>query len=143
MARALLARLPNSVWLDGDDVWRMNPFRVDPTTTSMVESNIRFVLKNFLTSGFSDVIFSWVLHRQEIIDSILGGLSGLDHELFVFTLVCDEEILRRRFQGDPGKVSLALRRLQESKELLTTKIDVTEKSAEEVATEIVGVTSPG
>ena len=103
VASILLERLPESIWLDGDDVWRMNPFRVNGTTTAMVEGNIQFVLRNFLSAGFAYVILSWVLARQPIIDRILEGLTGLEYELFVFTLVCEEEALRARLQDDPSR----------------------------------------
>ena len=142
VASILFKRLPESAWLDGDDVWRMNPFRVNDTTTAMVEQNIQFVLRNYLSAGFAHVILSWVLHRQSIIDRILNGLGELEYEPFIFTLVCDEESLESRLKDDPLRepvTELALRRLRESKELETIKIDVTERSPEQIADEIVGV----
>ena len=39
----LLKNLKNCVLLDGDDLWRMNPFKVDENSKAMVEKNIRFV----------------------------------------------------------------------------------------------------
>jgi len=140
VASILLERLPESIWLDGDDVWRMNPFRVNGTTTAMVESNIQFVLRNFLSAGFAYVILSWVLHRQAIIDRILEGLAGLEYEPFLFTLVCEEEALKARLEDDPsrqGVTELALRRLRESRELETRKIDVTRRGTEEIVEEIL------
>ena len=58
VARGLFNRLPNSAWLDGDDVWRMNPFTVDDTTIALAHSNVGAVLRNYLAAGFSHVIFS-------------------------------------------------------------------------------------
>lgn len=115
---------------------------MDSRTISIVESNIKFVLRNYLKAGFSYVLLIWVSHRQEIINRILSGLEGLDYELFVFTLVCDEKALRLRFEKDPARgpmSELPLQRLRESQELNTFKIDTTKKQPEEVASEIVTV----
>ena len=140
VSRILFRRLLNSAWLDGDDVWRMNPFRANDTTIPMVESNIQFVLRNYVSSGFSYVILSWVLHRQPIIDSMLKGLKGLEYDLFVFTLVCDEASLAARLKSDPLRetiTELALKRLRQSKELETKKIDTTSREPEDIAHEIL------
>jgi broad-specificity NMP kinase len=44
VARLLFRDLTDSAWLDGDDVWRINPFVVDGRTKRIVESNIPHVL---------------------------------------------------------------------------------------------------
>ena len=43
----LKRRLPNSVFLDGDWCWDMNPFSVTDETKKMVLDNICYVLNNF------------------------------------------------------------------------------------------------
>jgi len=138
-ARRLFERLENSAWLDGDDVWRMNPFRVDDTTIALAHSNIESVLRNYLAAGFSYVIFSWVLHQQAIIDRILKGLEGLEYELSVFTLVSDEGTLLSRLgeSASQGKRELALLRLRQSKQLQTTKIDTSHRQPNDIVDEIV------
>ena len=141
VARALLPRLADSAWLGGDDVWRMHPFRVDATTTAMVESNIAFVLRNYLESGFSHVILSWVLHKQDIIGRIVEALKGIDYRFLGFTLVCGEADLMARLARDPSRdtnTELAMVRLKESLELNTMKIDTSGKSIETIVHEITG-----
>lgn len=135
VARGLFDRLSGCVWLDGDDVWRMNPFTVNDSTKSMVDSNIRCVLRNFLTTGFPYVILSWVMHRQDIIDKILKGLEGLEYELFVFTLVCDDVTLRTRLESDQFRRhvgELPFVRLRESRALGTTMVDTARMQPNEV-----------
>ena len=40
VANELLSRAGNSVWLDGDDLWRVQPFIVNEVTKDMVEKNM-------------------------------------------------------------------------------------------------------
>ena len=71
----LFAQIDRSVWLDGDDVWRMHPFMVNDATMQMVERNIQFVLRSFLKTGFSCILFTWVLHQDSIVKRLLQGLE--------------------------------------------------------------------
>lgn len=58
----ILNKSINSVWLDGDWCWMMNPFIVNAENKKMVEDNIIHLLRNFLTnSSMETVIFSWVI----------------------------------------------------------------------------------
>jgi len=139
LARRLFTRLHNSAWLDGDDVWRMNPFRVDDSTIALAHSNIESVLRNYLARGFSYVIFSWVMHQQSIIDRIIQSLEGLEYELFVFTLVCDDATLVSRLGSNATrtKIELAIERLRQSRGIETTKIETTGRQPEDIAGEIL------
>ena len=67
IATALKNELENSVMLDGDWCWMMNPWKVTEENKKMVEQNIVFLLNQFLSnSSFRYVIFTWVLHKEEI-----------------------------------------------------------------------------
>lgn len=93
--------LRNSVWLDGDWAWNMNPFVVNEETKSMVIDNITHMLKNFLnTSHIENIIFNWVLDYEEIFTTILNPLSECKFNLYKFTLTCSDEVLVRRIQKD-------------------------------------------
>ena len=98
-ASRLAAKLADCAWLDGDDVWRIHPFRVDPETVRLAEHNIVSVLGNSLSGGVSHVILSWVLHRQAIIDRMLGALEVTSFDVAVFTLLCDEYTLEKRWRA--------------------------------------------
>lgn len=95
-----LNRLANkSVWLDGDDLWRMNPFTVSDSTKLMVMANIRAVINNFLACPDIDcVIFTWVMHEQKIIDDILSGLALDGVEVRAVSLMLSEEALKSRLE---------------------------------------------
>jgi hypothetical protein len=133
----LYRSLPNSICVDGDDLWcRMNPFRVDRVTTSMIEKNLAAVLRNFLEADFDYVILCWVLHLQEIVDRLLGSLQDLEFSFSWFTLVCDEETLRHRWAERPlpcAGLERALHRLRQTRQLEKSRIvDNTAMSIEEV-----------
>ena len=144
VANRLFDRLQDCWWLDGDDLWRMNPFMANDRTKKIVERNVQFALRNFLLYGPSYILFSLVLHRQSIIDTILSGLDGLEYDLSVFTLVCGEQSLAARFENDLQRGPMGdrpLERLRQSKELKTIQIDTTDMDVGEVVDKILMVIS--
>ena len=136
VARLLLNDLKDCVWLDGDDLWRMHPFIVNDNTKIMVEKNIRFVLNSFIQARFSYILFTWVLHLDSIIDAILNGMDQTGYDFVHFTLVCDEKTLKERLLMDVERKtdpSLAIERLEDSKNVTSIKIDTVNKTPSEVA----------
>ena len=84
------------------------------------------------------------MHRQEIIDSILARLDTSGCRLNIFSLVCGEEALRRRLEGDiragkraPDIIERSLEYLPLYERLDTLKIDVSELTPEKAAELIV------
>ncbi len=141
-----LNRLANkSVWLDGDDLWRMNPFTVSDSTKLMVMKNIRAVINNFLVCPDIDcVIFTWVMHEQEIIDDILSGLALDGVEVKAVSLILSKEALKSRLEKDiaagirqPDIVERSLGYLKKYDLLDTEKLDVSGISPEEAAKRIL------
>ncbi len=51
-ARTVFEALDNSTWLDGDDVWRVNPFSVRDSRLRNSDANMSFVLQTYLLSPF-------------------------------------------------------------------------------------------
>jgi broad-specificity NMP kinase len=146
VASRLYKMLEECAWLDGDDVWRVHPFRVDAERVALAERNVMAVLHNYLSSGCAHVILTWVLHRQEIIDRILRGLDDVPFETSVVTLVCDESTLEsRRRASHPGDVNVdvALRRQRECAALDSTKIDTSRLTREAVALRVLEAVSAG
>ena len=98
--RQLRDMLPDCAFLDGDWCWDMHPFKVTEESMAMVTDNICHILNNFLKcSIFENVIFCWVMHRQEIIDEIIGCLEG-EFELRSISLVCTPDSLKQRLSED-------------------------------------------
>lgn len=93
--------LPDNVFLDGDWCWSMNPFTVTEETKAMVIENIVFLLNNFIKcSQYKNIIFCWVMHQQDIIDSIVDRLNISDCDLHIFSLTCSETALSSRLKKD-------------------------------------------
>lgn len=138
----LRTMLKGSAFLDGDDVWRINPFEVNERTTALATGNITSVLRNYIAAGYDYVILAWVLHRQTIIDELLTQLNDLPKTVHVFTLVADEQVITNRISNDSGRPrdpERALLRLRQTLQLNTHRIDTTLLSPQEVAGVVLGV----
>lgn len=141
VSQILKKRLPNAVYLDGDWCWDASPFQVTEETKSMVLDNICYLLTNFLKcSAYENIVFSWVMHEQTIIDNILAKLPLSDCKVRTISLLCDEENLRERLEKDISTgirtadvVERSLARIPLYPRLNTEKIDTNGKNAENVA----------
>lgn len=138
-------KLNNSVFLDGDWCWDMDPFIVNEETKEMVIENICFLLNNFIQcSAYENIVFCWVMHEQKIIDDILSKLKTENCNLHLISLVCNRNALRDRLEIDvengirtTDSINRSLERVQLYKNLKTEKVDVSEISPIEVADYII------
>jgi broad-specificity NMP kinase len=145
--KELYKKLQNSVWLDGDWCWMMNPFIVNEENKQMVENNITDLLRNFLiNSSFQYVIFNWVIQSEEIFDMILNKLDGLEFEVIKITLLCNEESLRNRIRIDVNNnvrdeecITRSLERIPLYKNMNTIKIDTSNVSISETVYKIIKI----
>ena len=141
VCRALQKRLDRCVFLDGDWCWDARPFQVTEETKAMVLENICFLLNNFLRcSAYDAVIFCWVLHRQEILDELLGRLHTEGCEVRRISFICSPDALTARLEADiqagrrgPDALSRSLDYLSLYDGLDTEKLDVSRLSPEEIA----------
>lgn len=142
--RKLLEKLPAAVWLDGDWCWNASPFVVNEITKSVVLDNVCHCLNNFITCGqYQNIIFSWVMYGQDVIDGILARLNLASVKLISISLVCTPQALTQRLRGDIGRglrsddvIGRALERLQHFSTLQTIKIDTSHLTEEEVVEQI-------
>lgn len=149
ISKALYKNLENSVWLDGDWCWMMNPFVVNDENKKMVEDNIVYLLSNFLrNSSLEYIVFNWVIHEESIFDLLLNRLKDFDFELYKITLICSEEVLRNRivedFKNGRGDRNLenSLKRLELYRNMDTIKIDTSNKKIDETIEEIINIINP-
>ena len=134
-------KLPNSVFLDGDWCWDMNPFQINNETKSMVMENICYMLNNFLKcSCYDNIIFCWVMHKQEIINSILETLDLSEVKLHLISLVCERQTLYDRLMSDVAAgirntdvIFRSIEYLPLFYKLNTDLLDVTDVSPEQAA----------
>lgn len=107
LCKILNKRMENSVWLDGDWCWQIQPFNPNEENKIMVEDNIRHLLLNFCKNSQIDhIIFSWVISSQILLDRILSWFSSENYKIYVITLMASDEILSNRIKKD---ISLGLR----------------------------------
>lgn len=121
--------LDHSVFLDGDWCWNMDPFVVNQDTKNMVLDNITHCLNNFIhTPGIENIIFCWVMHKQDIIDQIVQQLDTEGVDIHLISLICEKEELIKRMlidRRDNQTIRKSLQYLEFYKDLDTQKIDVT------------------
>ena len=144
VCRELLKLLTPGVYLDGDWCWDSRPFQVTEETCAMVTENICFLLNQFLRcSAYDHIIFCWVMHRQEILDTIAARLDT-SCRVRAVSLVCSEEALRRRLERDvrDGKrsqdvIKRSVDYLPLYKGLTTYKLDTTALTSAQAAERII------
>ena len=141
VCQILKRRLANCVFLDGDWCWDMDPFQVTEETRHMVLDNICHLLGNFLRcAAYENVVFCWVLHQQDILDTILSRLPLAGVEVCQVSLLCEEESLRERLGHDvtagvrtEDVVERSVARLPLYRRLRGEKLDVSHLTPEETA----------
>jgi gluconate kinase len=140
-AEILYKELHNSAWLDGDDVWRVNPWSADDPRLRTSDINMAFVLQTYLQSKFDYVILSSiVLSVPSITERILQRIHGVDYELVSFTMMCDERtLIHRAKQRDQNLIPNFLV-LDQTKTLSNTiKINTANTNPDDVVHEILSV----
>lgn len=142
-AEILFRRLNNSAWLDGDDVWRVNPWSVDDPRLRTSDINMAFVLQTYLQSKFEYVILSSiVLNVPAVTERILQRISGVNYELVSITLMCDEATLAHRARQRDNNRAPQFFYLEQTRSLLSTiKIETTNRKPDEVVEEMLWVIS--
>ncbi|MBQ1255672.1 MAG: AAA family ATPase [Clostridia bacterium] len=145
LGKILKKKLPDAVYLDGDWCWDADPFVVTDETKEMVLDNISHLLNNFLAcSAYENVIFTWVMHEQAIIDDILSRLDTENARVFPYSLIADENALVNRLEKDidagvrdKSVISRSVSRIPLYDKLDTLKIDTSRKSPDEAADEVI------
>ena len=136
--------LPNSVFLDGDWCWDSSPFQVTEETKKIVIDNICHLLNNFLScSVYENIIFCWVMHEQDIIDSIIKNLDITNCDVKCISLIVDSDNLMNRLTRDvqigirsADVIERSMARIPLYQALNTIKIDTNNKTIPMISDEI-------
>ncbi|MGL4874801.1 MAG: AAA family ATPase [Clostridium sp.] len=147
VSKALNKRLKNSFWLDGDNVWKMNPFIVDEENKNMVLENIGFVLNSFIKNSHSEyIIFNWVVYNDEIMKEVLKRIEKENLKIYKITLMCSKEELIKRIKKDieseirdEGNIERSLNRFEAYEKMDTSKVDTTNRAIVEILDEIMEI----
>lgn len=141
VCKELYKLLIDSVWLDGDWCWMMNPFVVTEENKRMVEDNINFILRSYLNnSSYKYVIFNWVISNERIFKKILRRLDDIEFHLCKISLTCSPESLRERMIEDgreEEQIVNSINRLKFYDSMNTYKIDTANMSVENVVNKIL------
>lgn len=140
ISTALKNELENSVMLDGDWCWMMNPWNITEENKKMVEQNIIFLLNSFLNNPlFQYVIFTWVLHKEEILNSILEKINDDNFKLYFYSLMCNKnELIKRMKNNNRTEINIenAVERIPLYLAQKSIKIDTTNKDIMTIVKEI-------
>jgi uncharacterized Rmd1/YagE family protein len=129
-------------WTNG--CWYMHPWNFSDGNKVMFLRNIQFLLNSFIAnSQFEIIVFTWIMHKQEIIDDVLSGLQG-DFTVYSFSLIPSEAELITRFTKDVYAEIRAVTELQGSinriklyQNVHSIKINVTGCECKETAEQIL------
>lgn len=142
VSQKLFDLYPNSIYLDGDDCWCVEPLIVNEQTKKEVIDNIVNRLNGYLAGIYEYIIFSWVMHEESIIDDITSRLRG-EYRLFKFTLIGSRSTIIANLNKDieNGKrkmdvIERSLYKLPMYIEMKTKHINIDNKSIDTIAQEI-------
>lgn len=146
-AKLIANKLKNSICLDGDGFWVYDPNNITEESKKQVIQNIINGLnKHIQENKYTNIIFTWIMHQQFIIDSIVSKLNLKDIKLVIVTLDCEEKELIHRINKDiklglrkQDVIERSLSRSKDAKNNKTIHIDVTKLSVEEVADKIISL----
>lgn len=147
VCRRLKQNLNNCVFLDGDNCWETSPLLNTEETMAMALDNICYLLNSFIKcTAYENIVFCWVMHDQNIIDSLLKKLNTSDCNVKIISLMCNETTLTARLKSEiindirtKDIIERSLERLSLYSNLNTVKIDNSNKSIDKVVEEILKV----
>lgn len=138
IGKSLYHQLPNSQFLDADELWRIHPFKVTDQNKQMVEHNVRSVYEGFINNpSLYYFIFTWVVANQELLSRLLDWFK--DTNPIVILLECDKKVYLERLHTDKRDLSILERydAIQENyRKMDVHKIDITHKIFQEIINEI-------
>ncbi len=140
ICKALNQNVENSVWLDGDWCWMINPFKVTEENKKMVEDNINHLLNNFLdNTSIETIIFNWVISHNNLMNSIIEKLPVDEVKIIKISLISSEEVLKQRMMKDgrsKEKIEESIKRLEAYWLMDTIKVDSSELSIKQTVKKI-------
>lgn len=147
VSQQLKNKLNHCVFLDGDWCWDAHPFQITEETKKMVLQNICFLLQQFIRcSAYQNIVFCWVLHKQDIIDQIVASIDPSVCSIKVISLICDQAELKNRLMKDitakirtKDVIKRSIARMDHYMALHTVKINTTGKQPAEIADEIIAL----
>lgn len=136
--------LPQSVLLEGDDCWTptYNPsYEQKLDVLSEIARRLNALLAD---DRYRNVIFCWVMHLNEIHESILNSLHLYNYDVFDVSLTCSNNTLIQRLEKDISSgirhcdvIERSVARLPLYDALNNAKVTTDGKTPHQIATEII------
>lgn len=94
-------KIPGTAFIDGDWCMDLHPFIGNDETKEMAVDNILHMIKNYHNCSCCNmVILAWVIDDDWVYEKLIDGIEEIGAEVKSFTLVCDEEQLRKQWIED-------------------------------------------
>lgn len=93
------------LWVDVDNLWLHQPWRVDERMKTMVQANLRAVASNAAHAGVDVLLITWVFQSAEM-HQLVAGLLPSGTSIQSVQLHADHDEWRRRFAADPARPSI-------------------------------------
>lgn len=150
VAEALHYRFPRSAFIEGDALGMVHPFEIyDAARVAHLYRCVAGLASVHAGAGYRDIVIDYVFESPESLAALVAELRGVDPEVRVFWLVCDEgEQAARIAARKRPELEWELRRFRELRSIqgkaaeqgfIGERVDTTGKGAEEVAAEILGL----
>ena len=93
--------VPGTALIDGDWCMDIHPFVGNSDTKALAVDNILHLVGNYQKCTYcSMVVMVWLMDDPWVIKAIMDGLSALRAQVKIVTLVCDRDVLTRRWNND-------------------------------------------
>ena len=147
VGRLIQRSLPQCAFIDGDWCLDLEPFIGNSEARTMAVDNILHMLVGYKhCSQCRDVVVSWLMDRLEVCRALDRGAQAAGLEPVWFTLLCAEQALRVRWQGDElcpwrteENLKLSIRSLERFAKLPGVRIDTTGRTAEQVQNSVLAL----
>lgn len=145
-SKILQTKLNKCVYLDGDWCWFTNPWILNEETKAIALENITHNLNTFIKAdSYENIVFSWILHENQIVSDILNKLDLDNVAFYNFSLIATKNAIIERLKEDLDNgirseeivIERSLKRLEQVKMVDSVKIDTTSKTVIEVVDELI------
>lgn len=89
-------------WVDVDNLWMHQPWRVDEPMKSMVQGNLRAVLANANLASVDILVVTWVFQTPEM-HALVEGLVPAEATVVSIQLHAEIATWRGRYEQDPER----------------------------------------
>ncbi len=92
-------------WVDVDDLWHHQPWRINEQMTTMVTANLRAVADHAAVAGVDILVITWVFQTAEMHRLVTAVLPPASTTVSI-QLRAERDTWRRRFEADPKRPSV-------------------------------------